>query len=315
MNMGIAYLAAAIEDMAEVTVIDIDGQKVSVDKYKENISKNVYDIVAFTVTTPTFYNSVELAKITKEILPNSLIIFGGYHPTLKPLEVISLPEVDITVVGQGEETLIDIVRVYIQNDKIRRQSLDNLREIPGILFKNNGTVIQNPLRLSEPIDYLDKLKFPARHLFKNIEYSYPDALYPKVGTMITSRGCPGRCTYCNAHNMYNRKIRFRSAKNVVDEIEQLIAEGYQEIAIWDDNFVTNRKRVFQIRDEIKSRGISIPISFPGGVRADYLDSEVIHALKEMGTYSLAIGVESGNQIILDNVKKGIKLEQIEEAVA
>jgi len=131
--------------------------------------------------------------------------------------------------------------------------------------------------------------------------------------MVTSRGCPGMCTYCNAHSIFKRVFRARSAKNVVDELELLVnSMNIREIHVWDDNFVTDRKRVFEIRDEIKKRNISVKIAFPNGIRADFLDEALMRALKEMGSYSIAIGVESASEEVLKKARKGIKLEKIEE---
>ena len=132
--------------------------------------------------------------------------------------------------------------------------------------------------------------------------------------MITSRGCPGRCTYCNVESIFGRSFRARSAKNVVDEIELLQNDfKIREIHIWDDNFVTKKQRVFDIRDEIKRRNINVKFAFPNGIRADFLNKEVLSCLKDMGTYSIAIGVESGSQKVLDMAKKGITLSRIIEA--
>ena len=100
---------------------------------------------------------------------------------------------------------------------------------------------------------------------------------------------------------------------MADEIQLLVDKWkVKEIHIWDDNFTTIKKRVFEIRDEITRRNLKIKIAFPNGIRADFLDTEVLKALKEMGTYSLAIGVESGIQEVLDRIDKGIKLEKVEE---
>jgi len=308
-HMGIAYLAGAIEDICDVTIIDMDAEKLDIQGYIRHISIQRYDLIGVTVTTPTFFSSCEIAKVTRELSPDSTIMFGGSHPTLLPDEAISNPDVDIVVCGEGEESVREIV--------LALQQENDLREIKGIIYKrkNDGQIVFNGKRQIDIHKRLDNLKFPARHLFNSQKYSYPDAIYPNVATLITSRGCPGKCTYCNTHTLYGGKVQFRSSTNVVDEIAMLINEGVQEIHIWDDNFATNRNRVFQIRDELKKRNIHIPIAFPAGIRADYLDEDIIIALKDMGAYSLAVGVESGDQGILDLCKKGVSLEKIKEVFA
>lgn len=304
-HMGVAYLAGAIEDICDVTIIDMDADGVDIKKYADTISQERFDLVGVTVTTPTFYGSCHIARVTRQHSPDTVIMFGGSHPTLLPDETIAIPEVDIICIGEGEESVTEVVRALNGNR--------DLSDIKGIVFRRrtDGVIIDNGRRPFRNPGELDNLKFPARHLFHNHNYTYPDALYSRVAPLITSRGCPGRCTYCNTHTLYGGKVHFRSSENVVDEIARLISEGVEEIHIWDDNFATNRKRVFEIRDEIKRRNIQIPIAFPAGIRADYLDKEVLTALKEMGTYSFAVGVESGDQGILDLCKKKVTLQQIQ----
>lgn len=305
-HMGIAYLASAIEDISEVTIIDMDAEGLEIQGYADRISNQGFDLIGVTVTTPTFYGSCKIARITREISPETVIMFGGSHPTLMPHETINNPDVDIVVCGEGEESVREIV-LTLEREKV-------FDDIKGIIFrrKTDDQIVDNGKRPIRGPEGLDSLKFPARHLFRNQQYTYPDALYSSVAPLITSRGCPGRCTYCNTHTLYGGKVQFRSSKNVVDEIALLVEKGVQEIHIWDDNFATKRSRVFEIRDEILKRGIQIPIAFPAGIRADYLDREVLLALKDMGTYSLAVGVESGDQGILDLCKKRVTLQKIEE---
>lgn len=305
-HMGIAYLASAIEDISEVTIIDMDAEGLDIKGYGDRISEKEFDLIGVTVTTPTFYGSCKIARITREISPETVIMFGGSHPTLMPYETIASPDVDIVVCGEGEESVREIV-IALEKES----TLDNIN---GILFRreSDGLIVDNGKRPIRVPNGLDRLKFPARHLFPNQRYTYPDALYGFVAPLITSRGCPGRCTYCNTHTLHGGKVQFRSSKNVVDEIAMLAEGGVQEIHIWDDNFATKRSRVFEISDEIQKRGIQIPIAFPAGIRADYLDREVLMALKNMGTYSLAVGVESGDQGILDLCKKRVTLQKIEE---
>jgi anaerobic magnesium-protoporphyrin IX monomethyl ester cyclase len=142
-------------------------------------------------------------------------------------------------------------------------------------------------------------------------------MYYPVFATFTSRGCPGRCTYCQAKNIYGYRVRFRSAESVAEEVEILIKDfKAREIHVWDDNFAANKERVFRIRDEIKHRGISIAFSFPNGIRVDTAtDERVLKAMREMGGYSIAFGIESGNQGILDSIGKGITLDQARQAVS
>lgn len=305
LHMGLAYLGAVLKKEGHsVTALDMDADCKSLDDFTENLRKQEIDIVGVTVTTPTLSSALEIAEQVKKVSNKTKVAFGGIHASVMPRETISYPNVDFVIKGEGELTFSELAQA-LENSR-------SLNEIKGLLFKEGGRIIENEPR--ELIRELDSLPFVSRNLFKKNSYTYPDALYAQTAPIITSRGCPGGCTYCNASSIFGRGFRARSAKNVVDEIEYLIKNyNIKEIHIWDDNFVTQKMRVFQIKNEIRSRRIKTKFAFPNGIRADFLDKEVLQALKDMGTYSIAIGVESGSQKVLDMAKKGIKLERIVKA--
>jgi len=303
-HLGLAYLAAVLEtEKYSVRIIDIDAEQISLDGLASLISSEKPDVVGITSTTPVIYSAFKIAKVVKDN-SSALTVIGGMHATLMPEECAANDFIDFVVFGEGEKTIVELLEC------IKRR--DDYSKIKGLAYKNNGEVKKNEFR--EPIQDLDSIPFPARHLFKNQKYTYPDALRFPAFPIITSRGCPGNCTFCTAKFMHGKRFRNRSAENILDEVELLIKEyGAREIHIWDDNFITNRKRVFEFRDGIIERNIKVLFSFPNGIRADFINHEILQALKDMGTYSIAIGVESGNQRILDSIQKGIRLEQIETA--
>ncbi|MBA4317469.1 MAG: B12-binding domain-containing radical SAM protein, partial [Flavobacterium sp.] len=305
MPLGLAYIASVAEKVGyDVEIIDIDAENLTEQQFVKRIKEINPALVGITCTTPVYSNAVKIAEIVKKT-SNAVTVLGGIHPTIVPEESIKPTSVDIVVKGEGEKTFVDLVRSIGQNN--------DLSKVNGIVYKKNGQIISTPQR--ELIQNLDEIPFPARHLFKTQKYTYPDSLKKKTFPIITSRGCPGRCTFCNTQHIFGHRFRARSAKNVVEEIELLINKyGAEEIHIWDDNFTTDKKRVFEIRDELKKKNIKIKFAFPNGLRADFLNEEILTALKEMGTYSIAVGVESGSQDILNRAKKGIKLEKIAEVV-
>lgn len=282
-------------------IIDVDADRVSEKDLAKLLSEENYGLAGITTTTPTFNNAIYLTDLVKKYSRVKTVL-GGIHVTNMPDESISIESVDFVVKGEGELTLLELAKALEEGT--------DLDKIDGLFYKKNGQVIKNQER--QLVEDLDSLPFPARHLFRHQNYNYPDALVKPVMPIMTSRGCPAACSFCTSKTIFKRKFRVRSAKNVVAEIEHLIESfGIKEIHIWDDNFITQRKRVFEIRDEIKKKNIKIKFSFPNGLRADYVDLELLRALKDMGTYSIAFGVESGNQKILDRVNKGLKLERIE----
>lgn len=303
MHMGLAYIAAVLDqDPANrVSIIDVDAEEIGPGALATRIKRLKPAIVGITVTTPTFTSAMDAAKTIKRQCPDTLVVTGGIHATLRPFEMLQDKHIDITVKGEGEIAFREIVE-YVRGKRI-------LASIPGIAYNKGGEVKETPPR--PLLNDLDALPFPARGLFKNDQYTYPDALYRRTAPIITSRGCPGRCSYCNAHRVFQRTFRPRTAGNVVDEIELLVTKmGIKEIHIWDDNFTTDAERVFQIRDEIRKRRIRVKFAFPNGIRADFLNEKVLRSLKEMGTYSIAIGVESGSQRVLNRARKGIQRDRI-----
>ncbi len=307
MHMGLAYIAASLEKNANnVEIMDIGAENLNLQDFAKTVKAKRYDIAGFTVTSPTLSSALELAQTLKKQSPSTLTVFGGIHATISPLETAGFDCVDVVVKGEGEITLREIA------ENIRRKN--DLSGVKGLVYKENGVLRQTPAR--PLIENLDEVPFPARHLIRKKVYTYPDALYRNAAPMITSRGCPGRCTYCNVRQIFGNVFRTRTAGNIVDEIEFLVRKTrVKEIHIWDDNFTTVKKRVFEIRDEIKKRNLKVKFAFPNGIRADFLSEDIMKALKDMGTYSIAVGVESGSQDVLDRARKGVKLRKVEEVFA
>ncbi|MEW6407094.1 MAG: radical SAM protein [Patescibacteria group bacterium] len=304
-SIGLGYIGAVLEKQGHnVKIIDIDADRVTEDDLRKRIVEDKIDLAGIMVLTPIFTNAVRTAHIIKKC-SNVKVVFGGMHPTIMPQDCLKIKDVDFVVIGEGEQTILELIN-QIQGE-------GKFKDVKGVGFKKDEKIIINENR--PLIEDLDSLPFPAMRLFNNIKYTYPDAIASPTFPIVTSRGCPGTCTYCSAQSMFGRKFRARSAVNIVDEIEKLIKDfGVKEVHIWDDNFVTIKERVLKVRDEIKKRAIFIKFAFPNGVRADFLDKDVIGALKEMGTYSIGLGIESGNNEILRRVKKNINLDKIKDAV-
>lgn len=303
-SLGLAYLGAVLDEAGHnVKIIDIDAEQLSNNEFLVEVKNGDYGLVGITVTTPTFSKALELTEIVKNN-SDAYTVLGGIHANTMPEECINNQSVDFIVKGEGEITLLELVRCL--------ETHGSLEHVDGLYYKENGKILRSKNRAL--IGNLDTLPFPSRRLSNRYHYSFPDALYELAFPVMTSRGCPGNCIHCNSRSIFSRRFRARSPKNVVDEIEYLIREyKAKEIHIWDDNFTTQKKRVFEIRDEIKRRNIDVKFSFPNGVRVDYVDEEVLQALKDMGAYSVAFGVESGNQRILNHINKNITLERIEKA--
>ena len=301
--LGLSYIGAVIErDGYPVNIIDMSAADIALEKLAD-IGKS-YDVIGITATTPTFKSANQVAGMIKKHT-KAITVLGGIHATIAPEECMQSENIDFLVKGEGEETVLELLKALKSNKK-------DYQNIKGISYKENGSIIHNEKRAL--IKDLDALPLPARHLFNHRKYAYPDSLLSPVMPIISSRGCPHGCTYCCTKLIFSRRVRLRSAINIVDEIEFLLKNyKVKEVHFWDDNFTSKKQRVLEVYEELRSRKIKLKFAFPNGLRVDQVDEDILTWMKKMGVYSVAFGVESGNQIVLDNVKKGTKLDQIRKA--
>ncbi|GBE19704.1 oxygen-independent coproporphyrinogen-III oxidase 1 [archaeon BMS3Abin17] len=240
-----------------------------------------------------------IKRITNKIKENFKvpIIIGGIHPTALPEKSVEeMKDVDLFVLGEGELTLLEIMQ-----DK-------PLKKIKGLAYRSKGIKV-NPKR--DYIPNLDDIPFPARHLIDLRKYTLGlDWEGRKPATiMFTSRGCPFDCIYCASKVMWTRKIRFMSAKKVLEEIDYLIKKyGVREILFYDDHFTFNRGRLKEICNELIKR--KYDLAWCCLSRVDIVDSDMIRLMKRAGCHMISFGVESGSQTILDAMQKNVKVEKI-----
>jgi anaerobic magnesium-protoporphyrin IX monomethyl ester cyclase len=305
-SLGLLYIGTALSKAGhKVSILDADSMGLTREGLFKLLKDEAVEIVGVITVTPIYNKVAQLCAAIKEAFPTIATVIGGIHPTVSPMAAMQAQGVDFAVKGEGEQTMLDLVEA-LNGDRA-------LADIPGLLYREEGLVKQN--RERPLIDDLDSIPIPDWSLLRKGVYSYPDALHHPAFPLFTSRGCPSRCIYCQTKNMFTLKLRTRSAINVVDEIEHLVrVQGAKELHIWDDVFTADPQRVFAIRDEMKRRGLKIPISFPNGMRADQVSPEILRALKEMGAYSVAFGIESGNADMLKVLRRGMTKDDIVRAV-
>lgn len=305
--LGLAYIAAVLEKAPfNVKVIDANATQVEDNQLINEVGKINPDIIGLTAMTGNIEYVWKIARICKQVLPDATLILGGPHPTILPKESIQKPFVDIVVMGEGEQTMKEIA--------ILKQKNSPLKNVKGIAYKENDKIIFTPSR--EFISNLDELPFPARHLFP-FPHLYKPSSYQKkpVARILTSRGCPFRCTFC-CQVVFGRKARTRSPENVVREIEFLKdTYGIKEFHTVDDNFNVDKERAIAICKLLIKRKVNIPWACGQGLRINNLDENFLSLMKKAGCYRTYIGIESGNQQILNNIQKDITLPMVEKAVA
>lgn len=302
--LGICYIAAVLrQNNISVSIIDAEAENLSY----EQIIKRLEDtnFVGITSTTVAFHRSLKLAKKIKEFNKNIFIAIGGSHVSAMPEMTIKFNYFDVGVIGEGEYIILELIQ-KLSNKK----SYDG---IDGIIFRKNGKIIKTKPR--KPIENLDELPFPARDLLpdKNL-YNPPPMNYLKkpVLSIITSRGCPNQCTFCD-HGVFGYKFRGHSAKRIIEEIKMLIKDyNAKEISIVDDTFTVNKERVFEFCKLLKQNNIKIP--WNARISENTVTKEMLNAMKEAGCWYIEIGIETGSPRVLKDIKKGTTLERIKNIV-
>ena len=301
--LGLLYIAGYLEKSPdfEISILDCQVEEISYQKLPAAIREKKPDVIGITAMTFTLIDALKVVKIAKEVNFQVKIVLGGPHPHIYPKETINLPGIDYLILGEGEIAFFELLSHLKKNDSSPPS------HIKGLVFKTNGEIVQTGFR--EPIMNLDELPFPARHLTPCRKYNSILAKKNPVTTMITSRGCPYRCIFCDRPNL-GKGFRARGAKNVVDEMVECKKMGINEIFVYDDTFTVDRQRVLDICQEIQER--SLNISWDIRARVDTVDLDVLKALKKAGCRRIHYGVEGGTQKILNVLRKGITLEQVEK---
>lgn len=299
--LGLMYVAGAIEERTshKVEIIDCVAGRYTYGQLEQRIKENVPDVVGIQAITFTLVDVIKVSKLIKKINASIKTVVGGPHANLYPYETIAFPEVDFVLLGEGEGNIAEFLRALESNK--------NFEDVPGLIYKQDGqTFTAN--RSNLPIGDLDSLPMPARHLLDVQRYYSVLAKGKRFTTMMTSRGCPYKCTFCDRPHL-GKKFRCRSAKNVVDEMEECCKNfGIDEFFLYDDTFTVDKNRVLMICKQIKERKLKILWDIRS--RVDIMDDEMLRVLGQAGCIRIHYGVESGNEDILRHIKKGITLPQV-----
>lgn len=321
--MGLLYLGTVLrKNNIDVKILDISNycNNHSFKDAQKHISTTVINynptIVGIGCTFSGAFKSLKLiAEGIKQLIPKAPIVIGGIHPTVFPKEILTKYKfIDFVVIGEGEETFLKLVR-SISNKK-KRINLD------GLAYRDKGKINITPK--TKYIENLDILPFVDYSLIdiKNYQIDTSQWYSPKkikIGqpfTIISSRSCPNRCTFCSMRLVHGSSIRFRSPKNVLDEMEKLYKEyNVRYFQFMDDNITFNKQRILDICRGIKERKMQIQFDTPNGMAIKLLNKEIINALVGAGLVYTSLGIESGSEYIRNvEMKKGLKTKDIYKIV-
>ncbi|MFC2142070.1 B12-binding domain-containing radical SAM protein [Acidobacteriota bacterium] len=307
--LGILYISSFLRQHGhEVFLVDIASLKLTENESIEFIFSLDPDVVGLSSMTINVSNANKIAEKIKCRNPAIPVVIGGPHLTAAPIETLSkYGSIDFGVIGEGEETFLALIQAI---DKDKAYS-----SVRGIIWRDKDeNLIVNPAR--PLIEDLDSLPFPAWDLLSNFPDAYPhNALETKrlpAASIITSRGCPHQCTFCD-RSVFGSKVRHHSAAYTIEMIEHLKEQyGIRDLMILDDNFLLNREKLFEICDVIIKECLDLSWYCLGHVR--HMTDDRLQRIREAGCWIMEVGIESGSQGILDFLKRNTPKELIAEAI-
>jgi radical SAM superfamily enzyme YgiQ (UPF0313 family) len=289
----------------EVGAVDAEARNLAPSQIVDLLRQGGYGVLGVSTTTVSFHRATELAATVKRALPGIPIVVGGPHVSSQPSHPLQFEAFDYAIRNEGEETLRETLEML--------ETGSDPSAVAGLIYRRDGRSVVNPPR--PYIADLDSLPFPAYDLIPDLGvYTPPPFNYKRrpVANVITSRGCPNQCTFCE-NTTFGRTIRMRSAEGIVDEIETLINRyGVKEIAFVDDTFTVRPKRVYEIFEAAARRGLRF--SWTCMSRVNTVDEELLRYMRDNGCWYVSFGIESGDERILKEIRKNIRLEDVRRVV-
>jgi anaerobic magnesium-protoporphyrin IX monomethyl ester cyclase len=295
--LGLAYITAVLKrNNIEAKIVDLTAENIDLSTY---LSHEKPDVIGISSIVTNARNALKIAETTKKILPRSFVVMGGPYPSMMGnLLLARHREVDAAVVGEAEFAFLDLVK-WLQDGK-------PLDAVDGVIFRKENKIMSNPP--PSPISPLDQIPCPAREELKMGLYG------ENAGTIFTSRGCPQQCVFCS-RPVFGRRWRGHSPEYVLKEIEHLMkGYGVSTLSILDDNFTVNLDRAERVLDGIIAKKWKLAIYFWNGMRVDHMTKQLLTKLRKAGCTAINFGVEAVDPNVIEGIKKGVSLEQIEQAI-
>jgi len=307
--LGICVIAACVrKEGYNVKIVDAPAQGLNLSATVEEVKRMNPKSVGISSTTNSICNTYALARELKKTRADFTVIVGGCHITALPEETLEECEsIDMGVIGEGEISMPEILRLEKEGKK-------DLSEVKGIIYRVNGHTHRTPPR--KYIENLDTLPFPAWDLLSDLPTRYKPSphSYLKLPStsLVTTRGCNGKCIYC-VRALSEEGYRSHSADYTLGMIDFLIKKyNIKDILFYDDNFLLDKARINEICEQILKK--KFKISWSCLARPEIIPEEMLTLMKRSGCWQIAYGIESGDQGILNTLKKGVKLERVEKVL-
>ncbi|MFH1723763.1 MAG: radical SAM protein [Elusimicrobiota bacterium] len=307
--LGIMYLSSTLKRAGhEVSLTDQCHPEYTDERYLDSIKEKRPDIVGISFLSNMCYPAARsLARKVKSALPSAKLVFGGVFATINARKIVENEDsVDVVARGEGENIILELAG-----------GSKKLDDIPGLSFRSkSGAVVETPD--SERITSLDDLPFPDRdsldiNYVASLPLDVPAVIWDRpYTTVLSSRGCPFDCIYCNCPTFSNRRCVMRSAGNILKELDEIEKQGHGAFTFVDDNFLLKPRRAEEICDGMKDRGHSFSWACQG--RPESKVHGVFEPLSSAGCDLLMFGIESGSQRVLDSLRKKTKVLDVEKAV-
>ncbi|GBE05796.1 MAG TPA: radical SAM protein [Nitrospirae bacterium] len=296
--LGLSYIASVLRnDGHDVRVIDVNALKLSYTLLEELIKDNEFDAVGLTGLITQFRQIQRITSIVRKT-SGVKIVLGGGLASAAPEVVLMKTYVDIAVIGEGEGTVVELFQALAGKRP--------LEDVDGISYRKDNEIFSTGQR--KPIEDISSLPFPAWDLFPMERYFNKNAMCmpERRISLVTSRGCPYRCTFC-FHGIFGHRYRSRTAENIFLEMEFLYKKyRVRGFVFEDDTFVLNRKRVYRLCELIIKK--KLKVYWTCNARINLVDKELIDRMKKAGCVEISYGIESGNQAQLDRIKKDITIK-------
>lgn len=299
--LGLLYVATALRNKgyeAEILDINLLPPGAGVEGLTEEMLSRDPDVVGFSAMCDQHPRVLSLSRRLKEYRSDIVTILGGPEPTLTAVSTVErFPQIDIVVAGECEHTIADVIGA-IQNHR-------SLRGIPGLTFRDNGTIVSTPP--APLVEDIECLPFPSYDLLASLNLFWSEYKLPIP--IEAGRGCPYECTFCSLITLRQRRFRLRSPGTILRMAKNLLADyGTGRIIFLHDNFTVSRQKTLAFCDALEKENLNI--SWQCSSRADSLDDELLERMAETGCKLIYLGIETGSSRMQKIIRKNLDLDQV-----